>query len=363
MNNKHQIKILFLTAHPKSQGGIANWIRIVSKHLKTKNNIQTEYIYPAYYPNQKHHVNRTLWDRIMVNTWLLIKTYRLLKKKINSSKIDVVHITTSGELAIIRDIIFIKFLKVRKIRIVYHLHFGRMAYIACKNNMEWLLIKKALQLSDVIITMDARSKQVINEFLPDANVMNLPNPIDLSEFPTPKKSNSKTIIFVGWVVKTKGIEELLVSWTRLFHKYPDWRLRIVGPYNLNYINQLKQDIPTEGVTFEGELPHEATLQQINDADIFILPSYTEGFPYVLIEAMSLAKPIVATSVGSVPDMLSNGCGIVIQPKKPEQIEEALNTLIKNINLQHKFGAEAYKKVCEHYSIEILFKSYEKAWML
>jgi len=55
---------------------------------------------------------------------------------------------------------------------------------------------------------------------------------------------------------------------------------------------------------------------------FILPSYTEGFPNVILEAMALGKPIIATSVGAIPEILSEECGVVMKPRDQRDIEQA-----------------------------------------
>ena len=62
---------------------------------------------------------------------------------------------------------------------------------------------------------------------------------------------------------------------------------------------------------------------LSASDVFVLPSYTEGFPNVIIEAMAMGKPIIATSVGAIPEMLDEGCGVVVPPKDADSLQKAL----------------------------------------
>src|SRR5690606_6695787 len=136
----------------------------------------------------------------------------------------------------------------------------------------------------------------------------IPNCVDFSDLPfnERKLSDEKIALFVGWVVPSKGIAELLTSWNVI--KPLNWRLNIIGPGSPDYIDSLKRQFSGSGVEFIGELPHDVAMRAIAACDVFVLPSYTEGFPNVILEAMALSRAIVATEVGAIPEMLSDGCG-------------------------------------------------------
>lgn len=94
---------------------------------------------------------------------------------------------------------------------------------------------------------------------------------------------------MGWVIKTKGIEELLSAWKDV---NIDGKLLIVGPYQESYLEYLnKSGYDLQNVIFEGEKSHEEAMNLLAGCEAFILPSYSEGCPYVILEAMSLKKPI------------------------------------------------------------------------
>jgi glycosyltransferase involved in cell wall biosynthesis len=358
-----KLKILFITASPYAKGGISTWLRLMQSYMERKNDIEPVFIYPTYHKRvrNKPTVERTIWDRIFRNSYLMIFNIGKTIKLIIKQRPHVVHITTSGELAIIRDILFILTTKMFKLPTIYHIRFGRINKIAYNNTFEWKLISKAMLLVSEVMAIDNTTYNAVKKYLPSVNVVYIPNPIDVSNLPGPIMSNSKTIIFLGWVIKTKGIEELLSAWEKVYKANDDWRLRIVGPCKAEYLDYLKSHYSFEGVLYEGEKSHNEAMDLLNSSEIFILPSYTEGFPNAVLEAMALSKAIIATRVGAIPDMLSDDCGILIDLKEPEEIVIALKSLIADNKKRIDIGNNAYRKLCKEYTIETVFNRYLQEW--
>jgi glycosyltransferase involved in cell wall biosynthesis len=103
------------------------------------------------------------------------------------------------------------------------------------------------------------------------------------------------------------------------------------------------------------------------ANVFCLPSYTEGFPNVILESMACACPIVATSVGAIPDMLNidetdeNKCGICITPRNVDELKHAMSFLLNNTCIAKKYGENARKRVLENYGMPIVWERMENIW--
>jgi glycosyltransferase involved in cell wall biosynthesis len=92
------------------------------------------------------------------------------------------------------------------------------------------------------------------------------------------------------------------------------------------------------ITFIGMVPHEKVPEFMVASDIFILPSLSEGLPGVIIEAFAAAIPIVATSVGALPEIIREGeNGFLVEPKNPEQLAEKILLLLGNSELRNKFS--------------------------
>jgi glycosyltransferase involved in cell wall biosynthesis len=117
----------------------------------------------------------------------------------------------------------------------------------------------------------------------------------------------KKIIFVGRLIPVKGIPYLLEAMTKVCKKIPDVRLIIVGEgEEKDRLKALSHQLGIEkSVRFVGTLPHDEIPSCLQRADVFVLPSRSEGFPNVIAEAMSAGLPVVASRTGGIPDIIVN----------------------------------------------------------
>jgi len=83
---------------------------------------------------------------------------------------------------------------------------------------------------------------------------------------------------------------------------------------------------------------------------------------VVLEAMALAKPIIASGVGAIPEMLEGKCGLVIKPRDINSLTSALGKLMNDVYLSSEIGSNAYKKVHEQYGIDKIMRDYEEIWL-
>ena len=358
MENK-TLRVAMVAPVPPPYGGIGNWVLLLDEYAKNREDIKFLHINTA--PVSRGLDGRSLWDRVVTQGLIMFRLRNELEKAITGNKVDVVHITTSGQMAIVRDIAMLKVAKKYGTPSVYHIRFGRIPEIASKNTREWKLIHKAMRIADQVIVIDHKTEKAIYEFAPEVNVCYVPNPFDMSKVSRIQKGDiQKVVIFIGWVVKTKGIEELLQAWGRVQNRHTDWILKIVGPYSEDYLTYLRANYPQERVVFEGEKKHDDALSMLSQASIFTLPSYTEGFPNAVLEAMAFEKPIIASDVGAIPDMLE-GCGTVIQKENAEALEKALIKLMTDEGSRVRFGQAAKQKIEKEYSLEHVFTKYMDIW--
>ncbi len=352
------LKIAMVAPVPPPYGGIGNWVLMLDNYVK--NDESVEFIHINTAPVSRGLDGRSLWDRVVTQGFTMLKKRKELLKILNEQKIDAVHITTSGQLAIIRDILMLKVCKKKNVRSIYHIRFGRIPEIAEKNTKEWKLMRVALKLADCVIAIDTSTQRAIQKYLPSVNVCYIPNPFNLDNVSLESVCEKKEVLYIGWVIKTKGMEELLPAWEKVNKKNPDWTLKIVGPYAPDYKKFLEENFSVENVVFEGEKAHDDAMKQLSQAGIFILPSHTEGFPNVVLEAMAYKKPIIASDVGAIPDIIKD-CGILIKSKNKEDIENALEKFINDAELRKASAERARKKIEDCYSLTSVFESYKKVW--
>ena len=347
-----KLNIIFVAPLPPPYGGIANWTKLVTKYLEKENLADVSIVNTA--PKGRVTEGRSLFERIFISGFAMLGIVSKLKAEIKSSKPDCAHLTTSGSLSVIRDLMVAKLLFKKKIRFVYHIHFGRIPDIYKNNTLEWKIIKRIIKLSDHTIAIDTQTKNTLMALFGD-KIVYIPNPIDIRLMPKLAEKPENTVVYLGWVIKQKGIEELVASWGDLLNEVRGWKLQIVGPYKEEYLIKLKNKYKFDGIEVLGEKSHKEAMELLNKASIFVLPSYSEGCPYVIIEAMALKKIVIGTKVGNIPEMLSDDCGILVKPKDKNAIKEKIYEVIIHRNQLQYMGELAYNRIMEEYNIDIVCK--------
>jgi glycosyltransferase involved in cell wall biosynthesis len=108
----------------------------------------------------------------------------------------------------------------------------------------------------------------------------------------------------------------------------------------------------EIVRFAGILIGRAKLEALRSADAFVLPSYTEGLPNAMIEAMAAGLPVVVSAVGSVPDVVVHGVnGLLVSPRDGVSLEGAMRRILSSPELRLRLGREAHRVASERFAPE------------
>lgn len=303
------------------------------------------------------------WKRVVFGGFQLLRDMFRVFACAVSWRPDVIHLTTSGQLGFIRDLSILFIGKLFRIPIVYHIRFGRLPELSVIKSIEWRVFAFIARYSYCVIAIDLSTFNSVSKYLPRVNLELVPNcfnPADFSNRCLPPASEVvRTVVYVGWVIPTKGISELMRAWRIV--RNDNWRLIVVGPGDPGYVSEMRQICESDDVFFAGGVSHRDALEIMRSADVFVLPSYTEGFPNVVIEAMALGLPIVATSVGAIPEMIGDGRGVLVPPKDIDLLSKALIELFSDEALRLRLGALARKKAYTEYSINSVYSRYVGIW--
>jgi len=205
------------------------------------------------------------------------------------------------------------------------------------------------------IALTKYDKKVMNQILNiDSKKIDIIwNGIDPSftEELTTAKYTNPTIGIVGRLTRQKGISYLIRAVPKIVKKFSDLEVLIAGDGEDESIlkNLSKEHGVSDRVKFLGYVKNVSEV--INCMDVFVLSSIWEGFPYVLLEAMILKKPIVATDIFGIQEIIDNNKnGILVKPRCPDSIAKAVIELLTDKKRAKKLGEAAYKKVIKHYTL-------------
>jgi len=205
----------------------------------------------------------------------------------------------------------------------------RKARFACL--YENFVVKKA---SQIIVTTKTMQKEMLERGQKlSKHITVIPNYVDTELFlPLPELKTPEEVIFVGRLSEQKNLSSLIEATSTL-----NVKLRIIGSGPLEY--NLKEQASKVGgkVIFSGSYPNEKIPQALNQAAIFVLPSFYEGHPKALIEAMSCGLPVIGTDVDGIHDVIQHGeTGWLCQPD-PTSIRTAIECLLANPDLRSSLG--------------------------
>ncbi len=170
------------------------------------------------------------------------------------------------------------------------------------------------------------------------------------------------ILYVGWMIDDKGVQDLLQAALILKRDGIPFTLRLVGPAfgrEDKLVHQIRACGLERTVEYTGVAgSREALRHEYRSADIFALASHFEGFPVALLEALACGVACVATRVGGCVDILDNGrVGLLVEPRAPEQLADALRRLVLDHQLRAHVAREARRRAVLEYSIARGIESY------
>ena len=174
------------------------------------------------------------------------------------------------------------------------------------------------------------------------------------------------ILFLGYLEDYKGVNETLEAALKLKKKNYNFHLSFAGDgalknYAINFVN--KHNLK-ENISFLGWVDETRKIKLLKEYNIFLLPSWNEGFPNALIEAMSAGLACIVSSVGNIPDFLTNGHNcILIKPKSPVDIFKAIERLLKDKEFLRKISENghlyAYSNFTADNGLKLLTEEIEK----
>lgn len=179
------------------------------------------------------------------------------------------------------------------------------------------------------------------------------------EFNVDFDKKEKNVVAVGRLHSVKGFDRLLEIWKQISEKYPDWKLVIVGDgEEKQSLSRLADNLGiSDSVIFTGALDHERVMEVMKKSSVYTMTSYSEGFGFVLIEAMSCGLPVVAFDVRVGPRAIINNDidGILIEDGNNEKYSAALYKLMDDDELRLSLSKKALSRAKDFTEEKIIEK--------
>ena len=165
---------------------------------------------------------------------------------------------------------------------------------------------------------------------------------------------AELVLFVGRLDTAKGIEELLEAFAALASRRPNLRLAYVGdgPGGEHLRSKAKHLALEDRITLVGACPSPKVALWLAAANVLALPSYNEGYPNVVIEALSCGRPVIATNVGGILELVNEESGILIAPRDSRALANAIETAMGR-NWDERSISEQFRRGWDEAADELL----------
>jgi glycosyltransferase involved in cell wall biosynthesis len=251
-----------------------------------------------------------------------------------------------------------------KIVVVSHLHSSR---IVTRRSWHRAWIDRILyRRSDQILALTEDHRRFLTGWIgvPAEKLEILPNGIDTNRFASPAETDRdrKHVVCVASLTDVKNHADLLAAWIEVSREVPEARLTLIGegPLRANLERQASRSGIERCVEFAGL--QTDTRPHLRRAGIFALSSKQESMPLALLEAMASGLACVAPRVGGIPEILQGGtAGLLVAPRDPQALAEALRNLLQDPEQQRELGSRAREKVARDYSLDKQIDRIESAY--
>lgn len=353
-------RLLFLSPLPPPVGGIAVWTNaVLSSSLAQRFEIHVVDISPS----DKGAVSQ----RSSFRLGRVSDAFRILRdllRELVSFRPQIVHINTPYRWALVRDCIAIAAARLVGARTLLHFRGGDLPeMVAALPAPARCGLLAVLRRVDRLLALTHETRLYLESVAGKESVRYLPNFIALDGIDPPDRTSREgptRVLFVGWIVEAKGVRELLAA----AHEVRGASFTLVGPQDPEFVETLKESLDAVATCVELLPPQsrDEIMERYREADVFVLPTWREGFPNVVLEAMAWGLPVVATAVGAIPDVVRDGAdGLVVSPREAGRLAAAIQRLVDSPALRTAMGRESRRRVEQLFSRDAVLGQLEAVY--
>ena len=284
--------------------------------------------------------------------WLLVKALAEYVGVLATSKIELVHIHASMRGSFWRKGLFASLARLRGIPVILHLHGSEMK-VFYQGLPAFLQrrVRSHLEKATRVVVLSESWREFVSSIAPAANITVVPNYVVLPPLPAQGDRAPQDILFLGAVGQRKGVFDLIPAFAEIADAYPGARLIIGGNGETEAAGKLIAERGLEDrVVLAGWVSGDAKEELVKSSSIYVLPSYNEGLPMSVLEAMAAGLAVVTTKVGGIPELMTDGVdGLLVDAGDRDALAKALAKLLDDTALRARLAQAGRERVDDLYS--------------
>lgn len=315
--------------------------------------------FPVHYIQS--HCDGSRFDKLKV----MLRGYLQYIRMLAAGQVGLVHLHVASRASFWRKSVFFLLSRLFRKPVVLHLHGGEFAIFYGNESgpLRRRFISWVFDHAAYVVVLSAKWKQWVHSISRNPHVDVISNPVIMPESVAAWDSRRGTqVLCLGRLNKGKGSYDLLEAVARLNPATPI-ELYLGGDGELDKVQQRARELGiADRVHVLGWVQSEAKARELAQASVFVLPSYNEGLPMSVLEAMAAGLPVVSTPVGGIPEAVQDGVeGFLVRPGDVQALADRLQRLATDAELARSMGAAARRKVETDYCAQAVVPRIEKIY--
>ncbi len=277
------------------------------------------------------------------------------------SEVLAVHAHVSSRVSFWRKSVFIASAFLFRVPVIFHLHGAefQVFYKEECSSFRRFLIRSLLNRCYCLIALSPQWQSWLKPLVSRPAVLSIYNPVQTLNEEVCRESR-KTLLFLGRLGKRKGIYDIIEALVKVKQRHPDVRLIAAGDGEREEVARYARLMGVEeNIELPGWIDQKEAVKLRSQSWIYVMPSYNEGLPMSILEAMSSGLPVISTPVGGIPDAVSDGVeGLLIEPGNVDQLAESIERLLGDKQLLRQMSLAAEEKVRNTFSSESIVPQIE-----
>ena len=262
-------------------------------------------------------------------------------------KVALVHVHVASDASFWRKSLFLFPTYLCGVPTIVHLHgaeFSRFYERDCGPAARWV-VRRVFERADRVVVLSDAWQDWLSQVVRGAHIRSINNPVQVPPLAGFTQREPATVLCLGRLGKRKGTYDLLHAVSRLLPRHPGLTLLLGGDGEQE---QVRAEAERLGMSARVEVlgwvgpEHKAAL--LRRAALYALPSYAEGLPMSVLEAMAAGLPIVSTPVGGIPEIIDDGIeGMLVEPGDVAALANAIDVLLRDAERRRQMGVAAYRR--------------------
>ncbi len=276
--------------------------------------------------------------------------------------VGLVHIHMASRGSYLRKSILVRIAKHFKAKVILHLHGGEFQefYLNECTAYKQSHIRNTFNMSDKVIVLSSQwfdwVKNIVTDNTKICIVYNSVHEINMAAC----KESNQVLLFLGRLGRSKGVDDLINAYSKIANIFPKSRLDLGGDGDLQRYKKQSISLGIQNqVNFLGWVSGKDKNQCLANATIYCLPSYNEGFPMGVLEAMSSGTAVIASTAGGIPDAIEDGKeGLLVEAGDVTALANALTLMLNDDKLRKKYEYAAKEKYRNIFSSTVIVPQLE-----